>query len=541
MNHDKPIFSQSQEGATLEAYTPTFRERDRSVIQQYLTPLFGAQKSAELSENITGSASPVTRNVLGLGLADVTPFGVLYGGQESGRDFMRAYRQGSRLGMAGSGLGFLVSAAEAFPLTKFALRPVTKQVKDFLGNINRKSVADESNLTIPEKPEVLMTSPGPKTIRDDEINVNPPKGISRRGVLQGIAAVPIAGGVLGELPISNIASKVTRVKVPSIVPKSLLTKLSVLRNKMKLTNELQLRSKGGDKFIHDSEMRKFLKGEFEPERLSDIGVSRGDFLRGPAGENGIDFLFKNKADKKKFLELDRKRQEAGDKAFGIFDGANEAQLQGKSTAGFDPNVMIEQQELEHKMEVEMFKFLRDAMKENRLSDDFFRKSGYKPMLTTRIDNDPLDSATYYYRQRIDAKKLLGDGFDEIPVDELKKMSSDASKKRDSLSEFVRGLPREVPTPPKVSAEMKKLMEEREVIDAFIGAKYEPRAITAAKRQDIIKYQKENDFTDEEMLGLMERSVEKAMDFEEAQGRFGRTELTDQLLDDGKTKSIIRGE
>ena len=524
-----------------------FSRRDfRDFIQNYLTNVLGKTTARQYSENIAGADpnNPMPRNPMGIGLADFTPLGLLFAGQEVKEDFSKASRP---LDYVAPTIGGALSIAEAYPLTKVMVKGVASPIASFLRNINRKSVDSEAGLEIPKMEEPLMTSPGPKTVRDDESNLEPPKGISRRGVLQGLAAAPVAVGVLGDLPISKVASKVAKVKVPDIVPKSLLTKLSVFRNKVKLTRELQLDGKEGKKYLEpdrsrrDANMRKFLKGEFKPERLSDIGVSRGDFLRGPAGENGIDFLFKNKADKKKFLELDRKRQEASDKAFGIFDGANEALLQGKSTAKFDPKVMVEQQELEHKLEVEMFTFLRDAMKENRLSDDFFRKSGYKPTLATRLDIDPLDSASYYYRQRIDAKKLLGDNFDKIPVDELKKMSSDADKKRDSLSEFVRSLPRDVPTPPKVSAEMKKLMEEREVIDAFIRAEYEPRAMTAAKRQEIIKYQKENDFTDEEMLGLMERSIEKAMDFEEAQGRFGRTELTDQLLDDGKTKSLIRGE
>ena len=411
-----------------------FSRRDfRDFIQNYLTNVLGQTTARQYSENIAGADpnNPMPRNPMGIGLADFTPLGLLFAGQEVKEDFGKASKP---LDYVAPTIGGALSIVEAYPLTKVMVKGVASPIASFLRNINRKSVDSEAGLEIPKMEEPLMTSPGPKTVRDDESNLEPPKGISRRGVLQGLAAAPVAAGVLGELPISKVASKVAKVKVPDIVPKSLLTKLSVFRNKVKLTRELQLDGKEGKKYLEpdrnrrDANMRKFLKGEFKPERLSDIGVSRGDFLRGPAGENGIDFLFKNKADKKKFLELDRKRQEASDKAFGIFDGANEALLQGKSTAGFDPNVMIEQQELEHKLEVEMFTFLRDAMKENRLSDDFFRKSGYKPMLATRLDIDPLDSASYYYRQRIDAKKLLGDDFDKIPIDELKKMSSDAGKK-----------------------------------------------------------------------------------------------------------------
>ena len=524
-----------------------FSRRDfRDFIQNYLTNVLGQTTARQYAENIAGADpnNPMPRNPMGIGLADFTPLGLLFAGQEVKEDFSKASRP---LDYVAPTIGGALSIVEAYPLTKVMVKGVASPIASFLKNVNRKSVADESNLTIPEKPEALMTSPGPKTVRDDESNLKLPK-VSRRGVLQGLAAAPIAAGVLGDLPISKVASKVAKVKVPNIVPKSLLTKLSIFRNKVKLGRELQLDDPPGIKFDDPdrmkitANMRKFLKGEFEPEELSDIGVSRGYLLRGPASKEHIDFLFKNKADKKKYLELDRKRQEASDKAFGIFDGANEALLQGKSTAKFSPKVMIEQQEIERKTEVEMFKFLRDAMKENRLSDDFFRKSNFKPDIGTRLDSDPLDSAELYYKQRVDAKKLLGDGFDEIPYEELKKMSSDAVQKRNSLGEFVRSLPRNVPTPPEVSAEMKKLMEEREVIDGFINAKFEPRAVTAAKRQEIINYQKENNFTDEEMLGLMERSIEKANEpvkfgsgLEKAQSTTnlrGLRETTERLLNKG---------
>ena len=560
MNHDKPIFSQPQTGAEMYAAPEStyltdlpieFSRRDfRDFIQNYLTNVLGQTTARQYSENIAGADpnNPMPRNPMGIGLADFTPLGLLFAGQEIKEDFSKASRP---LDYVAPTIGGALSIVEAYPLTKVMVKGVASPIASFLRNINRKSVDSEAGLEIPKMEEPLMTSPGPKTVRDDESNLEPPKGISRRGVLQGLAAAPVAAGVLGELPISKVASKVAKVKVPDIVPKSLLTKLSVFRNKVKLGKELQLdieqemNLNDPDRMKVASNMRKFLKGEFEPEELSEIGVSRGYLLNGPASKEHIDFLFKNKADKKKYLELDRKRKEASDKAFGIYDGANEALLQGKSTAKFDPKVMVEQQEIERKTEIEMFKFLRDASKENRLSDDFFRKSNFKPMYSTRLDSDPLDSAEIYYKQRVDAKKLLGDGFDEIPYEELKKMSSDAVQKRNSLGEFVRSLPRDVPTPPKVSAEMKKLMEEREVIDGFINAKFEPRAYTAAKRQEIINYQKENNFTDEEMLGLMERSIEKAGEAKPVKFRSGLEksqsttnlrglrETTERLLEKGE--------
>lgn len=547
MNHDKPIFSQSQEGATLEAYTPTFRERDRSVIQQYLTPLFGAQKSAEISENITGSASPVTRNVLGLGLADVTPFGVLYGGQEAGRDFMRAYRQGSRLGMAGSGLGFLLSAAEAFPLTKFALRPVTNQVKDFLRNINRKSVDSEANLIIPEKPETLMTSPGPKTIRDDETNVEPPKGISRRGVLQGLVAAPIAGGVLSQLPVSKIASNIAKVKVPNIVPKSILTKASAIINKRKLLRELGLDS---DDFRVGSEtqnkLRDFFDGKLEPESLQELGLGHTGGLRNSAADaKNAEFLFKNDADKNKYLELDKKRADLKQKNDDFINngpGTFDQRLLSKT--------LKEGERLEQKAEVEMLKFIRDAYKGNRLKDDFFRTSGYIPKRYS-VGVDPMESAQFYYKNLRDAKNYFGKDYDnlrKLSTDDLEKftnrnLTGSIDLERKALQKELMALPRDVPTPKSLSDKFKANDAKREAYeDLKMLNKFEGEdEIRATKAKPFIEYQKENNFTDDEMIDLLERSIDKAIDFEDSMGKgfSGKTELTDNLLDDGMSKSRRR--
>ena len=236
MNHDKPIFSKSQAGAEMfAAPDPTMRTRTRDFIQNYLTNILGQNTARQYAENIAGADpnNPMPRNPLGIGAADFTPLGLLFAGQEIKRDFDKASRP---LDYVAPTIGGALSIAEAFPLTKVMVKGVSKPVAGFLSNLNRKSVADESKLTIPEKPEPLMTSPGPKTTRDDETNLKPPKTVSRRTVLKGLAAAPVAAGALSNIPAGKIVDDVVKegaVKVSKKVP------ISSFKNM--LTNSVQMR------------------------------------------------------------------------------------------------------------------------------------------------------------------------------------------------------------------------------------------------------------------------------------------------------------
>lgn len=105
------------------------------------------------------------------------------------------------------------------------------------------------------------------------------------------------------------------------------------------------------------------------------------------------------------------------------------------------------------------------------------------------------------------------------------------------------LPREVPTPKSLSDKFKANDAKREAYeDLKMLNKFEGEdEIRATKAKPFIEYQKENNFTDDEMIELLERSIDKAIDFEDAMGKgfSGKTELTDNLLDDGMSKSRRR--
>ena len=263
MNHDKPIFSKSQAGAEMfAAPDPTMRTRTRDFIQNYLTNILGQNTARQYAESIAGADpnNPMPRNPLGIGAADFTPLGLLFAGQEIKRDFDKASRP---LDYVAPTIGGALSIAEAFPLTKVMVKGVSKPVVGFLSNLNRKSVDSEAGLEIPKMEEPLMTSPGPKTTRDDETNVKPPKTVSRRTVLQGLAAAPVAAGALSNIPAGKIVDDIVKEGAVKVSKKDPISSF-----KNMLTNSVQMR-----RAVLRSELEKTIPSagnEMMREELEDV-------------------------------------------------------------------------------------------------------------------------------------------------------------------------------------------------------------------------------------------------------------------------------
>ena len=68
---------------------------------------------------------------MGIGMADFTPLGLIFGGDEAIRDFKKA---DSAVDYIVPTVGMGLTAVEAFPLTKIMTKPVTS----FLSNLSRK-------------------------------------------------------------------------------------------------------------------------------------------------------------------------------------------------------------------------------------------------------------------------------------------------------------------------------------------------------------------------------------------------------------------
>jgi hypothetical protein len=119
-----------------------------------------------LAGNIVGN--PDEGIAEGLGVADITPLGLVFGADDAIRGFRKAEGATDYIAPA---VGLGLSAVEALPATKI----LTKPLRNFLGNLSRKS----GDITDP----------------------------SRREFIAGVAATPLAAGALASLPIAETVQK----------------------------------------------------------------------------------------------------------------------------------------------------------------------------------------------------------------------------------------------------------------------------------------------------------------------------------------------
>jgi len=182
------------EQGQLMPYEPTMREKTEQVITDFLANTIGMNKftARDTAQGITGSTSSDARNPLGIGLMDFTPAGLVFGGQEAGRDFGKAQTATDYIAPT---VGLGLSAVEAFPLTK----AITKPAAAFLSSLGQKTSSD-----IVPNVEPLIASSGPT--------------MPRRTFVQGMVATPVAGA-LSKLPLGKIDdlapfAKAARLSLP---------------------------------------------------------------------------------------------------------------------------------------------------------------------------------------------------------------------------------------------------------------------------------------------------------------------------------------
>ena len=115
------ISQAEQTYGTLQAPDYTMRETSTQRVQDALINQVGLDPylAGRYARDIMGDTSPTSQNILdGLGLADLTPLGAVFGVEEGAGTAVEGYEQGDPLkmglGVAEAGLG----VAEAFPLTR---------------------------------------------------------------------------------------------------------------------------------------------------------------------------------------------------------------------------------------------------------------------------------------------------------------------------------------------------------------------------------------------------------------------------------------
>jgi len=181
--------------AQLVPYEPTLREKYTKDVANFLRDKFGVgnYRSYDIARGIMGDESAQT--LLGsLGIADFTPAGALFGGQEGARMFQRSDD------LLGKGLGAGVvglSALEAFPMTALMAKGLKRMFP--------KGAAAEEAVDM-----------------------------GRRKVTQGIAALPVmatgAAKVLSDLPMGAVA-KVAKA-VPNVTGSKLLDSLPFVKDEL---------------------------------------------------------------------------------------------------------------------------------------------------------------------------------------------------------------------------------------------------------------------------------------------------------------------
>lgn len=121
----------------IRSYDPTMREQTQAAIADLLQSygLAGSNYQAQkFSKNITGTMDEGAP-LLGIGLMDFTPAGLVFAGEEIARDFSKAEGPVDYIAPV---VGGALSALEAYPLTKAMVKPIKAPVVDFLRSLNRK-------------------------------------------------------------------------------------------------------------------------------------------------------------------------------------------------------------------------------------------------------------------------------------------------------------------------------------------------------------------------------------------------------------------
>ena len=167
--------------AELRAYNPTFRERSTQYVANLLRDKFGMDnyRSYDLARDIFGDESSPT--MLGsMGIADFTPAGAIFGGQEGARMYKRS------ADLVGKGLGAGIVGLSAL---------------EGLGPLG------------------LAVKAGKKVLPKADVPDNP--DLQRRAVVKGLAALPVATTAvvkgIDSIPLGKLAKGVR--PLPDVVSK----------------------------------------------------------------------------------------------------------------------------------------------------------------------------------------------------------------------------------------------------------------------------------------------------------------------------------
>ena len=352
----------------------------------------------------------------------------------------------------------------------------------------------------------------PKT---DVGNLPKKEGVSRRGFLAGGGA--LGAGVLSEIPYKKVIGDLFPRVIPKILPNDFISNLGTAQAKKALTRQLGLDFKESPAKLprllpeEAENLEEFLKGNFEPKKIQDLGFPE-NWNPVPVGD--LQYLFKNKSDLNKYLELKKIRDEASDKSFRMVDDSVEAYLSKGENIPMDSNLIKQLEETAIQADIDMFKILRDANNNNALNENFYKQSTQK--LASNVDfADPLDRAENYYKQVVEAKKYFGDEFDKLTPDEISDILGKNSDRQREIADYLRQLDPSIPTPKNIEAESEALIKFNSALNALQNVKL--RQANPKHMKEFFEYQQKNNFTDEEMESIVSGTLDKAEEMLDLRG------------------------
>lgn len=197
MTEGETLIAQRQGESILSAYDPTLREDVAASMSEIFQAVgLDSYQARQVAEGLVGNPES-TRKDLGLGVADMTPLALIFGGQEGGRTFMEGYNTGNGVNMGLGALEAGLSFLEALPMTAAGAKGLKKQIPAF-----RAAIADvgrEAQKRIDAEGTTMFSNPvGPVVDR-------------------GLAAA----GRLAETPTTNQPVDQLPVEAPRITPRDL--------------------------------------------------------------------------------------------------------------------------------------------------------------------------------------------------------------------------------------------------------------------------------------------------------------------------------
>ena len=349
----------------------------------------------------------------------------------------------------------------------------------------------------------------PKT---DVGNLPKKEGVSRRGFLAGGGA--LGAGVLSEIPYKKVIDDLFPRVIPKILPNDFISNLGTARVKQALTRQLGFDfKKAKEKDWSDpiqqeraENLEEFVKGNFDPEKITDIGLPEN---WDPISNYDLQYLFKNKSDLNKYLELKKIRNKADDEAFDMVDDSLEAYLSKGENVPINFNRKKQLEEIARQADIDMMKLLRDANNNNALNENFYKQSDYN--IEQHLDFfDPIDTADMHYSNVIETKKYFGDEFDkfnELTPDEISDILEKNADRQIEIADYLRQLDPSIPTPKNIEAESEALREFNDALNGLQLIKL--RKVNPKKMKEFFEYQQKNNFTDEEMKSIVSGTIEEA--------------------------------